>query len=320
MKPGYAIGIDVGGTRIKCAAIARDGGVLSSAVVDSKAAVGIKSLEPTILKQVAVFLKKHGPPDGVGLGLSGVVDPDFGVVYLPGKFKGLEGFNIVHRLRKKLKLPVWADNDGQLAMVAERQFGAAKRAKWAVTLTLGTGVGSGVLLDGRILRDSHFTFGMQVGHCVLQNYGGKLCLTTARGTAETLCSATALALSVRDGLQRGIPSALTDRYWKDPHAINFKTVISGVRKKDTLCCDEFERWVGNVGCLLITAVHAYSPELIVLGGGAVHAAGLFLPRLRKHVHGNTFRYPAKRRIRIVSSALKDMVGALGAAALIWERQ
>lgn len=314
----YAIGIDVGGTRIKCGAVARDGRVLATSVAESKAALGVKRLVPAITREVEVLRQQFGEPDGVGLGLSGVVDPDLGVVYLPGKFKGLEGFDVVPRLRKKLKLHVWADNDGTLAMLAEHRFGAAKKVDWAVTLTIGTGVGSGVLLGGQMLRDPSNNFGTQLGHAVLQNYGGKLCLTTARGTAETLCSCTALALSVRDGLQRGIPSLLTDRYWKDAHAIDFQAVVEGVRQKDTLCVDEFDRWVNNLGCLLVTAVHVYSPQAIILGGGGVHVADLFLPRLKKIVHEQTFRYPPRRRIRIVTSELKDMVGVLGAAASIWE--
>ena len=315
----YAIGIDIGGTRIKCGAVSLTGEVLTKAILESNASAGMKSLVPTIIKQVKHIRNRFGTPDGIGLGLSGVVHPEFGVVYLPGKFKGLQGYDIVPRLRKALGIPVIADNDGQLAMLAEHRFGAARNKKWAVSLTLGTGVGSGVLIDGRLVRDPHLTFGMQVGHCVLQNYGGKLCLTTARGTGETLCSCTALALSVRDGLQRGIPSLLTKAYWKNAHAIDFKAVIAGVRRKDKLCLDEFERWSDNVGCLLTTAVHAYAAQLIVIGGGGAYAADLFLPRLRRIISRETFRYPPKRRIRIVASELKDMAGVLGAAALAWEK-
>ncbi|MEM7576040.1 MAG: ROK family protein [Planctomycetota bacterium] len=314
----YAIGIDIGGTRLKCGAVNESGKVLAHDVAPSEASSGIRQLLPAIKRTVAGFRKKFGEPCGVGLALTGVVDPEVGVVYLPGKFKGLEGFEIVPKLRQALKLPVLADNDGQLAMLAERRFGDARKLDWAVTLTLGTGVGSGVLLDGRVLRDPSFLFGTQIGHSVLQNYGGKTCLTTARGTGETLCSCTALALSVRDGLQRGIPSTLTERYWKDAHAIDFHSVIDAVRAGDELCVEEFDRWVGNLECLLVTAAHAYTPRKIILGGGGVHAADLFLPRLQRFVHRHTFRYPARRRLPVVVSSLTDRVGLLGAASLFLE--
>ncbi|RMH11020.1 MAG: ROK family protein [Gammaproteobacteria bacterium] len=315
----YAIGIDIGGTRMKCGAVSPSGKILAQHVVPSNASRGTRGLLKGIAETVNEFERRLGKPAGIGLGLSGVVDPEFGVRYLPGKFKGLEGFDIVPRLRKRLGVPVWADNDGLLAMLAEHRFGQAKQVKWAATLTIGTGVGSGVILDGRILREPSFLFGTQIGHCVLQNYGGKYCLTTARGTAETLCSCTALALSVRDGLQRGIPSILTDLYWKDAHAIDFKKVIEGVRKKDKLCLDEFDRWVHNLGCLLVTVTHAYTPQMIILSGGGANAADLYLTRLKKHIHHNTFRYPPDRRIRLVTSRLADMAGVLGGAAHVWSR-
>lgn len=314
----YAIGIDVGGTRLKCGAVSLKGELLANSVNPSQASVGVTKLVPAIKREVAKLREQLGEPIGVGLGLTGVVDPEQGVVYLPGKFKGLEGFPIVPKLETALELPVMAGNDGQLSMLAEQRFGAARKTRWAVTITLGTGVGSGVLLDGQLIRDPSFLFGTQLGHCVLQNYGGKLCLTTAHGTGETLCSCTALALSVRDGLQRGIPSALTDRYWQDAHRIDFQTVIDGVRDGDPLCVEEFDRWVNNLGCLVATAVHAYAPQKIIFGGGGVHAADLFLPRLRRYINQHTFRYPADRKIKLETSPLGDQVGFMGAAALMME--
>src|SRR6185295_9644176 len=147
-------------------------------------------------------------------------------------------FPIVPRLKKALGVPVMADNDARLAMIAEKEFGQARGKKWAMTLTIGTGVGSGVMLDGKILRDPHLQFGTQASHIVIQASGGRLCLTGARGTAEMLCSATALANQVRDGLARGIPSALADLYAADPARVDFGAVMKAAAKKDRLCRDE----------------------------------------------------------------------------------
>jgi glucokinase len=113
-------------------------------------------------------------------------------------------------------VPVWADNDGRVAMYAEKHVGLARGVRWAALLTIGTGVGSGVMLDGMILRDPHLQFGTQAGHLVIDLSHDQLCLTGARGTGEMLCSATALVLATRSGLQRGIPSVLTERYWENP--------------------------------------------------------------------------------------------------------
>ncbi len=321
-RADYAIGIDVGGTRIKIAPVARDGRLLSSqSAAPTQPTGGPEALLASVIAQVRRVRDEFGEPVGVGLSLSGVVNPEVGVVYLPGKVEGLEGFPIVHRLRTATGLGVWADNDGRLAMVAERRFGAARdeAIESAVTLTIGTGIGSGVMLGGRVLIDRSFLLGCQVGHSIIQNYGGKLCLTTARGTAETLCSCTALAMSVRDGLQRGIPSSLGSLYWKNAHAVDFQAVIEAVRAGDRLCVDEFDRWVHNLGCLCATAVHAYAAELIILGGGGSLAADLYLSRLQDVLDHQTFRYPADRRIPVIQSKLTESVGVIGAAAMAFDR-
>jgi glucokinase len=140
-------------------------------------------------------------------------------------------------------------------MYAEKYAGLARGRNWAVTLTIGTGVGSGVMLDGKILADPHLQFGTQAGHMVIDLSHDQLCLTGARGTGEMLCSATALVLAVRSGLQRGIPSTLSDRYWADPHAVNFRSILEdGVATHDPLCMDELRRWTIRLSWMLVNVV------------------------------------------------------------------
>jgi len=220
----------------------------------------------------------------------------------------------VPRLKEALAIPVMADNDARLAMIAEKEFGLARGKKWALTLTIGTGLGSGVMLDGKILRDPHLQFGTQASHMVIQAAGGRLCLTGARGTAEMLCSATALAQQVRDGLARGIPSILSER---NPTSVDFAAVLEGVARRDRLCVDELAHWTTNLGWFLVSAVHAYAPEVVILAGGATHAAKRFLKPLRDHVNRHVFRWPVGEAVPIVVSRMKDHAGVLGAAAQAW---
>ncbi len=315
----YVIGFDVGGTRLKSGAVTREGRLLSQGIAPSDAHLGPRALLERLAQEVnAIARKLRSAPRAVGIGMPGAVKPDQGIVLLPGRLKGLENFPIVARLAKATKLPVVADNDARLAMIAESKFGLARGKQWAVTITLGTGVGSGVLLDGRILRDPHLQFGTQMSHVTIQP-GGRLCLTGNRGTAEMLCSATALAMQVRDGLQRGIPSVLADRYVRNPHSIDFESVMEGVRRKDRLCLDELRVWTSNVGAFLVSAIHVYAPEVVILGGGASHGAKYFLKDLKAQVARHTFRWPAGRPVPIVVSQIMDHAGVLGAAAIAWER-
>ena len=135
-------------------------------------------------------------------------------------------------------------------------------------------------------------FGTQAGHLVIDFSCDQLCLTGAQGTGEMFCSATALVLAVRSGLQRGIPSTLAPLYWTDPHRVDFKRIVEeGVAHADPLCMDEMRRWSRRLGWLLVSAVHAYSPELIILGGGAMAASQFFIDDVRAHVAKHVFRYP-----------------------------
>lgn len=316
----YIITLDIGGTQIKYGAVSPTGKMLKAASVDSRNNSGPEEL----LERITACIDEtrrllEGEPAAIGLGLSGGIDPEKGVVLLPGKFKALEGFPLVSRLREKYGLPVWADNDGRLAAYAEKNYGAAREEDWVVVFTIGTGVGSGVVLGGRILADPHLMAGTQIGHLVMAKSDDRICLTGNPGTGEILCSSTALALQVRSAIQRGLPCLLTDSFYQDPRSIDFGEVVAACRQGDPLCLREMEVWTENVALMIINAVHAYAPETIVLCGGATYGADLFLEKLRNIVNRQVFRYPSGRTIRIVVSELHEYAGMLGAAAMIAEK-
>ena len=319
---GYFLGVDWGGTRIKLGAVSANGGMISADVFETPVAEEVEQTFQTLVGRLRLIAKPQQEQAllGIGLALTGPTDPDRGTVLLPGKIRGLEGFPIVPRLREEFGTKVWAENDGTAAMYAEKHAGLAQQKRWAVVLTIGTGIGSGVMLDRKILQDPHFMFGSQAGHLVMDISNDQLCLTGARGTGEILCSATALALAARSGLQRGIPSTLTDRYWRNSHSIDFRAVIDeGVAKDDRLCLDELRRWTTRLGWLLVNVVHAYSPEVIILAGGATAAHPYFIDNLRAHVALNVFRYPVGEPVPIHISKLGDNMGVIGAAMMVKER-
>jgi glucokinase len=314
----YYLGIDWGGTRIKLGAVTDDARFLAQDAFESPRNADIDDVVLGLLDKAESFTQQlERKPIGIGLGLTGPVNPELGVMLLPGKVSGLEKYPIVPRFADRFKLPVRAENDGTLSIYAEKYAGQARDTDWAVTVTLGTGVGSGVMLDGQILSDPRFMFGTQLGHIVLNTADDRLCLTGARGTGEMCCSATALANGVRCGIQRGIPSTLSERYFADAHSIDFRTIIEeGVAKGDRLCCDELRRWTRYLGWLLVNAVHAYSPQIIILSGGAALASKYFLCDLQQHVNQHIFRYPPGEGVPIVISEIAEHAGVLGAAMMM----
>jgi glucokinase len=312
---GYVLGFDVGGTRLKSGAVDRRGRLLDERIAPSEAERGPEAL---LRRLVAETKRRGGRPRAIGLGFPGAVDPATGVVLLPGRLAGLEGYPLVPKLAAATGLPVVADNDARLAMLAEARYGLARGLRWALTITLGTGVGSCPLLDGRLLRDPHLQFGTQMSHIVMRSRDGRLCFTGARGTAEMLCSATALAGQVAEALSRGIPSLLSERWRKDPRSIDCAAVMEAVARKDRLACDELRVWTEHLGWFLVSAIHAYAPQRVILSGGATHGARHFLPALRRQVGAHLFRWPRGSRVPIVISKMQDHAGVLGAGALAWE--
>jgi glucokinase len=316
----YLLGVDWGGTRIKLGAVSMEGLLISHEIMDTPNTSSVQEVYSVVVSRLRHYIERTGLPRGIGLGLTGPTDPDLGVVLLPGKISGLEGFPIVQRLRADIGVPVWAENDGKVALYAEKHVGMARGRDWVVILTIGTGVGSGVMLDGRILNDPRFMFGIQAGHLVIDLSCDQLCLTGARGTGEMLCSATALVLATRSGLQRGIPSTLADLYWTNPHSVDFQAIVEeGVARGDRLCLDELRRWTLRVGWLLVDIVHAYSPEIIILAGGAMAASRFFIEEVRAHVAEHIFRYPPRKPVPILVSELGDHIGVIGAAMMVKER-
>ena len=315
----YVIGFDLGGTRLKSGAVDQEGQLMAEGIQPSGYTMVPELLVKAYIDEVERITDQIGAqPQAVGLAFSGAVDPRKGVVFLPGKVKGLEGYPIVTEVEQRLGIPVVADNDGRISMYAEAKYGRARGYSWAVTLTIGTGVGSGVMLDGNILRDPHLQFGTQMAHIVQQAGGGRLCITRARGTAEMMCSATALTMAVRDGLQRGIPSSLSDVYFENPTAVDFKAIIQAVEEGDALCTDELQHWRLNLAWLIVSTVHVYAPEIIILAGGGTNASHHFLDFLRDHVNRHIFRYPSDEPVPIELSELRNHSGVLGTAARAWE--
>ncbi len=315
----YIISFDVGGTRLKTGILSVDGQLIQSSVINGSAIEGADVLYTQLSGFVERTIKQRGNPIGIGLSLSGGVDPELGVVLLPGKYKELEGYPIVPKLREQFNLPVFANNDGRLAMYAARYFGKAKNIDWAVVLTIGTGIGSGVLINGEIFEDPHLQFGTQIGHVILDKSSDELCLTGNFGTGETKCSATALAIQVRNAIQRGLPSILSNTYFEDPFNIDFKTVVEACRKGDAVCLNELNTWINNLAILLINTVHSYTPKRIILSGGATLASDIFIDRLTEIVNTQVFRYSKGNPIEIVIEDEQEYTGVKGAAAYLLKR-
>lgn len=309
------IGLDIGGTRLKGGVLDDAGQPLARDIEPTRPAQSTAALDRQLDALVARLLRAAGRGQlaSIGAAITGPVDPARGCVYLPGKIRGLDRHATVPYLRRRWHVPAIADNDGRLACYAEWRAGAGRGVENLLVLTLGTGIGSGVVLDGRLLTDRHFQRGTQCGHLVI-NEDGPRCLTGLRGTGESLASVTALVQQARDAVARGLPSSLAALPLAD---IDFPHIAAAVRARDAVATDIFERWLDRLGTVLVNSFYAYTPDLILLAGGPTKAADILLRPLERRL-ARAFRVPVGYRIPLRLARLGEDAGWQGAA--LWARE
>lgn len=319
-SPGapYSLGFDIGGSRLKSGAVDHAGNVASPMIGETGPRAGAEQLVVALLERARDHLDKRGAAgcQGIGVALPGFVEATFGAHDLPGKLPGLQGFPLRDTLEREFGLPVRCLNDGIAAAVGEWRFGAGAGSDDVVVLTLGTGVGSGVIVNGRPLANRHLGMGTGVGQFTIDT-GGRLCLCGNRGCAETLISAVAVANRLRDHLARGVASYLLPAFAHDPGSITFRSLIDGVDQGDRVCLEVMAEFTRDLGATIVTAIHAYSPSVVVLCGGMLEAADRFLPAVQAYVDRHRWVYPPDRPISVVRAQLEPFAGVVGAAVSVF---
>jgi glucokinase len=312
------LGFDIGGTRTKAGIVSDDGEVLRTHLEDTGhgpfEVVWERMLDyadEAIATEGALGLK------GVGIAAPGLIEPAFGVRNLPGKILGIEDFPMRERLEGRLGVPVRCINDGAAATLAEWRFGAARGHEDVVGMTIGTGIGVGAIIGGRPLATRNLAAGASFGHATIQ-VGGRTCLCGNVGCAETLVSANAVVGRMRDYVARRVPSTITDAYQHDPGGITFRTLVEGVDAGDRVAQEVMQGFCRDLGATIVTAIHAYDPEVVVLAGGPMAQADHFLPQVQAYVDHYAFRYPKERGIPILRAERSDHAGVLGAVARVMQ--
>ncbi len=311
------LGIDLGGTKIATAAVDGTGRILAENEVPSPSRNGEKMLRlfSALTLEALEKLRETGLlVKAVGIAAAGYVLQEEGVL--------TEAPNIAWRnapLRKiaaeATGLPTVLDNDANCAAAAERFAGAARGVDNFVYLTLGTGVGGGVYVDGKLLR-GHRGMAAELGHVVIDP-DGPLCGCGSRGCLEALASGTALGHQGARVAGRYPDTLLLEMTGGDPEAITGRMVAISAERGDEAALEAFKAWSKHLGLGIASLIHVFNPEMVVLGGGVSNSGTLFIDDVRRAVteHG----IPALiLGIPIVLSELNGYSGVIGAAALAWE--
>ncbi|MBU0633619.1 MAG: ROK family protein [Candidatus Omnitrophica bacterium] len=315
----YTIGVDFGGTYVKLALVRFEeeagykieGYSFFPTKEYSREAL-IEQLVIRIIKLKAKSTFKNHHVRGIGIGVPGRVDFNRGMVFDLTNVPGWKNVCLREILEKKIKLPVYVDNDANLMALAESKFGAARGYKNCVCVTMGTGIGGGIILGGRIYRGKNFAAG-EVGHISI-NENGPICACGSKGCAERFVGSRYILEEAIKRLKRGAKSSVEEKLHGRYSNLTLEMLSRAARKKDAFSIILWQEVGKHVGVLLASVVNLLNPEVIVIGGGVANAGNLLLDPIRKVVKERAFSV-SSRELKIVSSKCKEKAGIIGGAAL-----
>ncbi len=317
MRRRWAIGIDFGGTFVKLGAVHPAGRValarvVPTAVVSRPAPFldGVTGEVRRMCRQVGISPRRLA---GVGIGAPGLVDAARGVVRSLVNVPGWRDVALAERLSRRLGCRCAVDNDANLYVLGEWWAGAGARARSLFGLTLGTGVGGGLVLDGRVYHGANGSAG-EFGHTLLAP-GGARCACGSRGCLEAYLGTAAILRMARRAMRRGAPRLR--RLMERSGGPLTPAVVSAAAREGDPAARAIWREVGcALGMGLSSLINLLNPDRIVIGGGVANAWPFFMPAVRATVRRQAMP-AASRAAAIVRAQLGDRAGILGAAVLIW---
>ena len=301
------LAFDIGGTRIKS-------GLISAAALSAFQITSLDERETAggvlacVIEQGRRLLASH-TIHAIGLSIRGIVEPASGIlVEVNGPLSELAGQPVAPLIAEALGVPTFIENDARMYALGELMYGAGRGYQNMVCLTLGTGIGCSVALDGRILRGAQGLRGILGGHITIQA-DGPPCTCGNRGCLEALIGAAALRRAVQEALLAE-PFSLLRAGSGDPQHL-FEAKAAG----DPLAQMLVMRFSGQLGAGIVSMIHAYDPDVMILGGGITHASAHFLTQVQAYVDEHAWTIP-RRRVKVLPAQLGDAAALLGLAALI----
>lgn len=310
----YYIGIDVGGTFVKAGIVDESGNIVADGKIASECDKGGNKLAENAATLVMRLLEKSGISKdqivGAGMGFPGFIDSKNGIVVYSNNVR-LSDFPVVEIMQAKLWLKVKVANDANVAALGEKMFGAGKEYNDMVMITLGTGVGAGIIIDGKLFEGNR-SAGAEIGHMLLV-HGGEQCTCGRKGCFEAYSSATALIRDTRRAMQNHKDSLM----WEIGSIDNVtgKTPFD-YAKKDKYAAEVVNNYIEMLGSALTDIANIFRPEAIIIGGGVcAQGDNLIVPlkqKIQSELFGADFGSP---EVVLRIAELGNKAGLLGAAAL-----
>jgi glucokinase len=311
----HAIGIDLGGTNVKIGIVSPSGRIIKKISIETMAEGGPSKVISQIKKGVDEVLSGSKVKiTGIGIGSPGIVSPEKGTVTDPPNLPGWGVFNIVSKIGKEFKLKTKVENDANAAAIGEMIFGAGKKMESFILITLGTGVGGGIIFNRKIFRGMTGAAG-ELGHISI-NFNGPKCNCGSTGCVETYAGNSYLVKRVREELQEHKDSLLWRLINNDLNSLTPLVIDQALKQNDGFAVKVVNDLGVYVGYGLASIANAFDISTFIIGGGV---AGFGEP-LFKSIKETTVQRvmkPLRKRIKVLPAKLKNDAGIKGASSLIF---
>jgi glucokinase len=319
-RKNLALGIDLGGTKILTAVATAEGQILSRDHSITPANEGPDAVVKSILKSTSHALNQAGITatdlSAVGVGAPGLSNPETGILFTSPNLPGWSNVPLRDIIEKKLGIKAFLINDANAAALGELYFGAGRGVRNLIYITVSTGIGGGIIIDGRIYTGSAGMAG-ELGHMVIDDEGLK-CNCGNRGCWEMLVSGTALAREAKCRIKEGATTSILGYAGGDVEKVNSEVVHEAAQSGDNLAIELIARSGYYLGVGLANLINIFNPELIVIGGGLSNIGDMLLKPAYEEAGRRAFPQPY-HAVRFARAALGRNSGVLGAAAFAFEK-
>ncbi|MCX6024035.1 MAG: ROK family glucokinase [Chloroflexi bacterium] len=321
MADKWYLGVDLGGTKIGVGLARNDGEVRCPIFLPTEAEGGPDHVIARILWAADRVLDDAGMTRrqvaGIGIGAPGPLDGPNGVVVTAPNMPGWDHVPLRDRISRGLDMPAYLENDANAAALGEARFGAARGSSHVIYVTLGTGIGGGLVMNGELVRGATGAAG-EIGHMVI-DMNGPRCGCGNYGCWEALASGTAIAREARAIVASGRPTAITMMSEGSPDGVSARTVFLAAIEGDSVALGILSNAALFLGVGLANLVNLFNPQVGVIGGGMTSMGDLLLEPALAHMRKRAFA-PSVEAARFVQAALGEHAGILGAAALCMNPQ
>lgn len=311
MQEPFVIAIDIGGTSFRVALADATAQIIERNSEPTRATEGsergLERIIETIRKTAAVVGMEK--VKAIAVAAAGPIDPQTGVILTPPSLPTWHNVRLKTTLEQAFDIPVWVENDADMAAVGERQFGAGRGYDRVVYMTVSTGIGGGIVLDGQVLRGSKVS-AAELGHIVIDP-NGPVCNCGGRGHVEVMASGTAIARMARERISSGGRTAMAQHCGNDLSKLTAADVVDAARNGDQLAIEVMNEAGTNLGMAIASIVHIVDPDVVIIGGGVSNAGGLLLEPVRRSFAERAMA-DFRNRTKIVRSELGDDSGLRGA--------